>query len=189
MSHLTGAIRQDYQGKILYWSEDESRVGLLTEQGRRITALGVKPIGKVQWEFKYKWVYGAISPQNGASFFWEFSHLNSSCFGCFLEELSRHYPEHFHLIQVDNARAHTAKALKIPSNIRLLFQPPYCPEVNAIERVWQELKRAVQWQLFEDLEAIQARLTTWTNQLSADAVQSLTQWSWITDGLSKSAIY
>jgi len=189
MSHISGAVRQDYQGKILYWSEDESRAGLLTEQGRRITAKGVKPIGKVQWEFKYRWVYGAVCPQIGESFFWEFNHLNSSSFEHFLHELSQHYPEHFHIIQVDNARAHTAKTLKIPTNIRLLFQPPYCPELNVIERVWQELKRFLQWKIFDDLPALQECLTIWINQLSSDAVQSLTQWPWIIDGLFKAAIY
>ncbi|NJN72805.1 MAG: hypothetical protein HC799_08370 [Limnothrix sp. RL_2_0] len=112
MSHLTGAIRQEYPQRILYWSQDESRIGLLTEQGRRITAKGVKPKGKVQWSFQYRWSYGAVCPQIGASFFWEFTHFNGDCFSHFLQQLSQHYPEHFHLIQVDNAGAHLAKLSK-----------------------------------------------------------------------------
>ncbi|MDY6900662.1 MAG: transposase, partial [Cyanobacteriota bacterium] len=28
----------------------------------------------------------------------------------------------------------------IYKNVILLFQPPYCPEVNPIERVWQYIK-------------------------------------------------
>ncbi|PSO55069.1 MAG: hypothetical protein BRC40_01860 [Cyanobacteria bacterium QH_8_48_120] len=34
--------------------------------------------------------------------------------------------------------------MTVPDNVVLLFQPPYCPEVNPIERVWQELKRWLQ---------------------------------------------
>jgi hypothetical protein len=32
------------------------------------------------------------------------------------------------VIQLDNGRFHKVKQLKIPDNIILLFQPPYCPE-------------------------------------------------------------
>ncbi|MDJ0715585.1 MAG: transposase [Prochloraceae cyanobacterium] len=32
------------------------------------------------------------------------------------------------------------KLLMIPSNIILLFQPPYCPELNPIERLWEYIK-------------------------------------------------
>ncbi|WP_019487690.1 helix-turn-helix domain-containing protein [Kamptonema formosum] len=35
-----------------YWCQDETRIGLKTIERKRITALGVKPIGKVQWNFK-----------------------------------------------------------------------------------------------------------------------------------------
>ncbi|PSO63482.1 MAG: hypothetical protein BRC36_08095 [Cyanobacteria bacterium QH_2_48_84] len=47
------------------------------------------------------------------------------------------HPEELHLIQVDNAKAHSAQTLTVPDNVILLFQPPYCPELNPIERVWQ----------------------------------------------------
>jgi hypothetical protein len=35
-----------------YWCEDENRSGLKTIERKKITALGVKPIGLVQWNFK-----------------------------------------------------------------------------------------------------------------------------------------
>jgi hypothetical protein len=45
------------------------------------------------------------------------------------------YPHELHLIQVDNAQAHSTQTLTVPNNIILLFQSPYCREVNPIERV------------------------------------------------------
>jgi transposase len=45
------------------------------------------------------------------------------------------YPHELHLIQVDNAQAHSAQTLTVPNNIILLFQSPYCREINPIERV------------------------------------------------------
>ncbi|NEP79174.1 MAG: hypothetical protein F6K17_03450 [Okeania sp. SIO3C4] len=52
---------------------------------RKITYKGVKPIGKEQWQFLYRWLYGLVEPSTGESFFWEFTHLNSICFEKFLE--------------------------------------------------------------------------------------------------------
>ena len=40
------------------------------------------------------------------------------------------------ILQVDNGRFHKGKDLIVPENIILLFQPPYCPELNPIERLW-----------------------------------------------------
>jgi transposase len=49
------------------------------------------------------------------------------------------------VIQLDNGRFHYAKNLTIPDNIVLLFQPPYSPDVNPIERVWQFMKDKLRW--------------------------------------------
>ncbi|MDV3351113.1 transposase [Leptothoe sp. LEGE 181152] len=65
----------------------------------------------------------------------------------------------------------------------LLFQPPYSPEVNPIERVWLELKRYVQWQHFTSLEDLQNKGSQWVAQLTPEQIKSLTQWDWIVDAL------
>lgn len=70
--------------KIRYFAEDESRFGLKTIEGRRITLKGVKPTGDWQWKFKAFWLYGIIEPLTGESFFWEFSHVDSDCYQQFL---------------------------------------------------------------------------------------------------------
>jgi hypothetical protein len=40
------------KNKLKYWCQDETRIGLKTIERKRITALGVKPIGLVKWNFK-----------------------------------------------------------------------------------------------------------------------------------------
>jgi putative transposase len=40
------------KNRLKYWCQDESRIGLKTIERKKIIALGVKPIGKVQWNFK-----------------------------------------------------------------------------------------------------------------------------------------
>ena len=53
--------------KLKYWCQDESRLGLKTIEIKKITALGVKPIGKVQGNFKTYYLYGAVASQTGDS--------------------------------------------------------------------------------------------------------------------------
>ena len=118
----------------------------------------------------------------------EFSHLDSCCFELFIHSLSQAYPQELHIIQMDNVSAHKAKKIQVPDNVILLFQPPYCPEVNPIERVWQDLKQQLKWPHFDSLEQLQQVVTEWVQQLSPQKVCSLTQWDWILDALSVAGI-
>jgi len=185
---VSPALWQRYAGRVRYWCSDESRVGMLTVQHRRLTGWGVQPVGEVQWQFLYRWLYGLIEPLSGTSLLLEFSHLDSTCFEAFLVAFAVQFPDDLHVIQVDNARAHSAQTLAIPDNVVLLFQPPYCPEVNPIERLWRELKRDLAWMHFEDIDAVQQAISQWAKQLTPEAVRSLTKWDWIIDALCVAGI-
>lgn len=185
---VTPALRQRYAGRIRYWCGDESRVGLLTVQHRQLTGFGVQPSGSIQWEFVYRWLYGVVEPLSGTSWLVEFSHLDSHCFEGFLQNFAAQFPDDLHLIQVDNAPAHLAKSLTIPDNVILIFQPPYCPQLNPIERVWRELKRELAWARFDDLAELQQAISRWVLGLSPHYLRSLTQWDWIVDGLCVAGI-
>ncbi|PSO90477.1 MAG: hypothetical protein BRC43_02400 [Cyanobacteria bacterium QS_3_48_167] len=70
-----------------YWVEDESLLGLNTITRRLITLEGISPVGLGQWlrEYDDDDLYGIAEPRTGASFFWEFSHLDSLGFGKLLK--------------------------------------------------------------------------------------------------------
>jgi transposase len=164
--------------------EDESRFGLKTQQGKMITARGVKPEGVHQWKFEAFWLYGAVEPLTGEHFLYQFSHVDKDCFEEFLEKFAQAYPETINIIQLDNGRFHKAKGLKIPENVILLFQPPYCPELNPIERLWQYIKRFLTWHLFENLTELEEKLTQIIGDLTQDIVASVTGYPFILDALS-----
>lgn len=168
---------------IKYWCEDETRLGLKTRESRRITALGIKPIGQVQWNFKAYYLYGAIAPQTGETFFLEFSHLDGDCFQIFLNELSQAFPDNLNVVQVDNGRFHHSSKLEIPENILLIFQPPYSPELNPIERVWQFLKQQLNWEIYQNLESLKERVGAIIEDLSPEIIRSLTGWDYILEAL------
>lgn len=169
---------------IRYFVQDESRFGLKTLISRLLTASGIKPIGTWQWLFKAFWLYGAVEPATGASFFWQFSHVDTECFQRFLAEFSQTYPDSLNIIQLDNGRFHTSKKLVVPDNIILLFQPPYCPELNPIERLWQYLKSDLRWASFKTLEELQIKLSQLLAELTPEIIAGITGYPFILDALS-----
>jgi len=70
---------------------------------------------------KAYYLYGAVAPQTGESFWLEFSHKNGVCFQIFLEQLASDYPDNLNVVQLDNGRFHHSSNLKIPDNILLIF--------------------------------------------------------------------
>jgi hypothetical protein len=93
--------------------QDESRFGLKTLSGRKITLQGVKPIGEWIWRFQAFWIYGAVEPLTGESLFWQFSHVDTECYQEFLGKLSAFAPDSLNILQVDNGLFHRAKRLQI----------------------------------------------------------------------------
>ena len=166
-----------------YGCTDESRFGLKTITRRRLTQRGVKPIGQVQWAFKAYYLYGLVEPLTGESFFLECSHLNTDCFEAYLQEFSLGYPNGLHIIQLDNARFHTAKRLIIPDNIILWFQPPYSPDCNPIERLWAWIKNKLAWQLFDDLEHLKHSTASILKQVSNSFIASISGQSLLSSAL------
>ena len=59
----------------------------------------------------------------------------------FLEAFSQKIPEGVHVIlQLDNATYHKGELVNSFKNITLYYQPPYSPEYNFMERIWEYLK-------------------------------------------------
>jgi transposase len=76
-------------------------------------------------------------------------HVNSDSFIHFLDHLFTHvYPEQPVVLVLDNASYHHTAAVQaayslVEPRVQVVFLPPYCPELNAIERYWRHLKHLV----------------------------------------------
>lgn len=103
---------------------------------------------------KYAMRHFGTKIKNGDSFLLEMPFCNTDSFQIFLEEFALQKPEEFEIIVLDNGAFHKAKRLHIPSNICLVFLPPYCPELNPSEKMWALFKRNFTNQLFEHLDQI-----------------------------------
>lgn len=163
-----------------YLCEDETRLGLQTIPGRRITLKGVKPIGMVQWMRDNFYLYGVVEPLTGDSFFYEFSHLDSSCYQHFLEMVSHQWSDSIVVLQMDQGTFHCAHDLDWPENIIPIFQPAHSPELNPIERLWEHLKAQLQGINFPTLTQLRRRLSDILKDLTPELIASLTGWEFIT---------
>ncbi len=134
--------------------------------------------------FKAFWLYGAVEPLTGASFFWQFSHVDTQCYQRFLDEFSKAYPDSINILQVDNGRFHKGKDLIVPENVILLFQPPYRLELNPIERLWEHLKADLKWGSFQTLTQLQTKVDQLLAELTPEVVASITGYSFILNALS-----
>jgi len=138
--------------------QDESRFGLFTRNGKALTAVGVKPICTYQNVFKSTYIFGAFSPYNGDSLVMELPYCNGDNFQIFLNELSNKNPTEYKVIILDNGRFHKGKKLEIPDNIKLVFLPPYSPELNPAELVWLNMKRKITNKVYKTMVELKLKL-------------------------------
>lgn len=175
-------------GKVRFFGQDETRIGLKTISGRKITARGVKPKATVQWQFQATWLYGIVEPATGESFFYEFSHLNTDCFQIFLDLVSEKFADSIIIMQVDQAGCHRAKRLRLPHNIILIFQPAHSPELNPIERVWLHLKQGLRFSLPKNMDELRLLVKNRLSEMSKSVIASLVGRDSILDALSVASL-
>lgn len=159
--------------------QDESRFGLMSIKRKKITSLGIKPVGKVDFTRKYYYLYGAIEPITGESFMLEMPNLNTDWFQIYLDELSKEYIDTMNVLILDNGTFHKSKSLVIPDNIKLIFLPPYSPELNPIERLWMDIKKSMGYKIYESLEKLQKYLNKKLNQYSKEQIRSISFYPYI----------
>jgi transposase len=166
------------------FSQDESRFGLLTVRRRRLTAFGVQPVGTVQHVFEWFYVYGAVAPTTGERFFLELPYLNTESFQLFVDTFAQAFPDSLNLLLLDNSGIHRAQRLMLPANVRLVFFPPYCPELNPIERLWRDLKDDLAWQQFMSVGAQQDYVGQLLQAYDALTLQALTGYPYVVNAIN-----
>lgn len=97
--------------------------------------------------------------------------FNAETFQRFLAQLLRHRARRRMIVVLDNARYHHAVLLapflcQHASHLRLLFLPPYSPQLAPIERVWKLTRRLATHNRYfatlgEVLEAVHACFDHW----------------------------
>jgi len=141
----------------------------------------MRPSAARQIVREYVYVFGAVSPYDGRHDSLVLPWANSEAMSLFLEEVSRRYPDEYLLMFMDQAGWHKGKKLRIPANMELAFLPPYSPELNPQEQVWDELREKYCGnKLFKSLEGVVDAVVQGLQHLETSPVTltRLTQRSW-----------
>lgn len=128
-----------------------------------------------------------VEPLTGQSFFYEFTHLDSTCFQLFLDRFSLMLGDTTAVLQLDRGSFHSTSTLNWPENIIPLLQPPHCPELNPIERLWGYLKAQLRWENCSTLDELRLHLDDILRCLTTDIIHSLTGWDFILSALLSSS--
>jgi hypothetical protein len=146
----------------------------------------VRPSVGAQLIREFVYVFGAISPVDGCHDSLILPYANTQCMNRFLAELSARHPGDYILMILDNAGWHRSGELEIPENMELAPLPPYCPDLNPEEQVWDELReKAFGNRVFNSLNAVADAGMVGLQKLESDpvSIQRLAGRDWILDPL------
>ncbi len=92
--------------------------------------------------YQVRYLFGAICPEIGIAVGLVISWANVVSTQVFLICLSQETTDQAHgFIVMDRTTWHTTKKFNIPDNITIIYLPPYCPEFNSIEQIWDFLRK------------------------------------------------
>lgn len=124
------------------WFEDEARFGQQGTVCRLWAQKGTRPRIWKQTQYDYLYVFGAVCPHTGQVSGLIAPSINTATVNVFLQQLSRELSSDVHAVLIwDQAGFHTASQINIPDNITIISLPPYSPQLNPVERLWQYLRQ------------------------------------------------
>lgn len=127
--------------RIEIWWQDESRVGQQGSLSRVWAAKGTRPRVVRQRQFLSTYIFGACCPSKDKGCALILPECSTGMMQLHLNEISKKVENDYHaIVLMDRASWHTTEALIIPKNLTLFPLPPYSPELNPMEQVWQKVK-------------------------------------------------
>jgi hypothetical protein len=162
--------------------QDEARVGQQGTLTRVWAQRGSRPRAVRDHRFTSAYLFGAVCPARGTGAAVIMPHVN-------IEAMNEHLAEISHCVAVgaiallilDGAGWHSSPNLALPKNIALLPLPPYSPELNTVENIWEFLRgNILSHRVYDDYDAvIQACADAWNRLMKLPAtITSIATRTW-----------
>ena len=98
----------------------------------------------------------------------------------FLQKLSKQKPKELKVVVLDNGSFHKSNKLIIPENIILIFLPPYSPELNPAEQIWEQIKQEFVCKSFETINELGKYLAKQVrNLINVKTVKSICSYKYL----------
>ncbi len=162
---------------------DEARFGRINRPVRCWAPPGTRPVVACQLVREYLYAYGAVCPADGTLISLVLPSMHTECFAVFCGEIARRHPQELIVLVCDGAASHITGELVLPENLRIVTLPPYSPELNPVEQLWDLIRE--RWFsniAHKSLGAVEAALVAALRALEAapDTIRTLTHRAWIT---------
>lgn len=130
------------EAAIEIWFQDEMRLGQKNGCVRQWATRGTRPRQPVDQRYESTYVFGAVCPARNVGAALILPYADTWAMQQHVDEIARHVaPGAVAVVLMDNAGWHRTGKLHWPANVRPLFIPPGCPELNATENIWQYLRQ------------------------------------------------
>ena len=164
------------------WFQDEARVGQQGTTTRVWARRGTRPRAVRDTRYEWAYIFGAVCPQRGVGAGLVLPRANTAAMNLHLAEIADTVAPGAHAVVVlDGAGWHRGDDLVVPPNLTLLKLPPYAPELNSAENVWEYLrKNKLAQRLYDDYHAIvDACCQAWNDFVADPArVTSVSRRAW-----------
>jgi hypothetical protein len=164
--------------------KDEARIGQQGTLTRIWAKRGTRPRAPRDQRYDWAYLFGAACPQRGVAAGLVMPAANAEAMSLHLAAISRKVAAGSHAVLVlDGAGYHIAAALTIPENVTLVRLPPYAPELNPIENVWEYLRgNKLAITVFDDYDDILDKTCDAWNFFEQDPMRiaSITTRTWAT---------
>ena len=106
--------------------------------------------------------------------------VSKNAFIAYLRDLSLYKPKEVKLLIIDNAAFHSTKDVILPENIILIPIPPYSPELNPAEKMWQFFKEKIAMKIYDNLNQLEDKITHLIKNTDKQNIISMTSFEYLT---------
>ena len=131
---------------------------------------------------EYTYAFAAVSPHDGVMDSLILPWVSAETMSLFLRTVAQRHPGEFIVMVMDRAGWHIARNLAVPDNMRIVFLPPYSPELNPPEHLWDALReRHFGNRIFSGMGGVMDTLCVGLREMEQDraGTQRLTGFDWI----------
>lgn len=165
------------------FATDEHRIGLKPVLRRVWAPVGERPTAPGHHRFEWLYVTAFVAPATGETFWYVSNGVSKPFFEALLALFAKEAGagrDRTIVLELDNAGWHGEQNLRVPDGIRLVYLPPYTPELQPAETLWTLVDEPIVNKHIADLATLEEIIAKRCVDLAGqpERIRSQTQFHW-----------